>query len=53
MAGKPHAVDMPSGHASLLIQAIIGRNLLGRPVPTSIVQVWIPCVDLPRRQVAP
>jgi hypothetical protein len=33
-------------HALLQGQAIIGRNLLGLPVPTSIVQLWVPRVEL-------
>ena len=33
-------------HASLQTQAIIGHNLLGRPVPTSLVQLWVPRVEL-------
>ncbi len=33
-------------HALLQVQAIIGQNLLGRPVPTSIAQIWIPRVEL-------
>ncbi len=33
-------------HALLQTQAIIGHNLLGRPVPTSIVQLWVPRVEL-------
>lgn len=33
-------------HLTLLAQAIIGRNLLDRPVPTSLVQIWIPRVEL-------
>ena len=33
-------------HALLLGQVIIGRNLAGRPVPTSIVQLWVPRVEL-------
>src|SRR4029453_1668812 len=27
-------------------QAIIGHNFFGRPVPTSIVQLWVPRVEL-------
>jgi hypothetical protein len=33
-------------HASLLVQAGIGHNLLSRPVPTSFVQLWVPRVEL-------
>ena len=33
-------------HALLQTQAIIGHNLLGRPVPTSLVQLWVPRVEL-------
>lgn len=33
-------------HALLQGQAILGANLLGRPVPTSVVQLWIPRVEL-------
>ena len=33
-------------HAILQTQAIVGVNLLGRPVPTSIVQLWVPRVEL-------
>ena len=33
-------------HALLQTQAIIGHNLMGRPVPTSIVQLWVPRVEL-------
>ena len=33
-------------HAILQTQAIIGHNLMGRPVPTSIVQLWVPRVEL-------
>jgi hypothetical protein len=33
-------------HALLLGQATFGHNLLGRPVPTSIVQLWVPRVEL-------
>jgi len=33
-------------HALLLIQATIGHNLLGRPVPTSLVQLLVPRVEL-------
>jgi hypothetical protein len=33
-------------HALLQIQAITGHNLFGSPVPTSIVQLWIPRVEL-------
>ena len=27
-------------------QAILGHNLFGRPVPTSLVQLWVPRVEL-------
>ena len=33
-------------HALLQTQAIIGHNLFGRPVPTSLVQLWVPRVEL-------
>ena len=33
-------------HALLQTQAILGHNLLGRPVPTSLVQLWVPRVEL-------
>jgi hypothetical protein len=33
-------------HALLQIQAIVGHNLMGRPVPTSLVQLWVPRVEL-------
>lgn len=33
-------------HAILQGQAIVGRNLLDLPVPTSLVQLWIPRVEL-------
>jgi hypothetical protein len=33
-------------HLLLQTQAIIGHNLMGRPVPTSIVQLWVPRVEL-------
>ncbi len=33
-------------HLLLLIQAMTGHNLLGRPVPTSILQLWLPRVEL-------
>jgi hypothetical protein len=33
-------------HALLLSQAIIGANFFGRPVPTSVVQLWFPRVEL-------
>lgn len=33
-------------HAILQTQAIVGVNLLGRPVPTSIAQLWVPRVEL-------
>ena len=33
-------------HGILQVQAIAGANLFGRPVPTSIVQLWVPRVEL-------
>jgi hypothetical protein len=33
-------------HALLQTQAIVGHNLFGSPVPVSIVQLWIPRVEL-------
>jgi hypothetical protein len=33
-------------HLLLIIQASIGHNLFGRPVPTSILQLWLPRVEL-------
>jgi hypothetical protein len=33
-------------HLLLQTQAILGYNFFGRPVPTSIVQLWIPRVEL-------
>ena len=33
-------------HALLLGQATLGHNLFGRPVPTSLVQLWVPRVEL-------
>jgi hypothetical protein len=33
-------------HALLIGQAALGHNLFGRPVPTSIIQLWIPRVEL-------
>lgn len=33
-------------HAVLQTQAIVGYNLLDRPVPTSLVQLWVPRVEL-------
>jgi hypothetical protein len=33
-------------HALLQGQVIIGHNLMGRPVPTSLVQLWVPRVEL-------
>jgi hypothetical protein len=33
-------------HALLQTQAIVGHNLMGRPVPTSLVQLWVPRVEL-------
>jgi hypothetical protein len=33
-------------HLILLSQAVLGINYFGRPVPTSIIQLWIPRVEL-------
>ena len=33
-------------HGILQAQAILGHNLMGRPVPTSLVQLWVPRVEL-------
>lgn len=33
-------------HGLLQAQAILGHNLMGRPVPTSLVQLWVPRVEL-------
>jgi hypothetical protein len=33
-------------HAVLQGQVIFGHNLMGRPVPTSLVQLWVPRVEL-------
>ncbi len=33
-------------HALLQGQALVGENLFGRPVPVSLVQLWIPRVEL-------
>ena len=33
-------------HALLQAQAILGHNFFGRPVPTSLVQLWAPRVEL-------
>jgi hypothetical protein len=33
-------------HLLLIGQAVLGANLLGRPVPTSLVQLWVPRVEL-------
>ncbi|MEU7455916.1 hypothetical protein [Streptosporangium roseum] len=33
-------------HLLLLLQALTGSNLLGRPVPTSIIQLIVPRVEL-------
>jgi hypothetical protein len=33
-------------HAILQAQAVVGANLLDRPVPTSLVQLWVPRVEL-------
>ena len=33
-------------HLLLFAQAMLGHNLFGRPVPTSLIQLWIPRVEL-------
>jgi hypothetical protein len=33
-------------HALLQLQALLGRNFFGQPVPTSLVQLWVPRVEL-------
>jgi hypothetical protein len=33
-------------HFLLLAQATLGVNLFGRPVPTSLIQLWVPRVEL-------
>lgn len=33
-------------HALLQAQVILGSNLMGRPVPTSLVQLWVPRIEL-------
>ena len=33
-------------HLLLITQATLGRNFFGRPVPTSLIQLWIPRVEL-------
>ena len=33
-------------HALLQAQALLGMNLFGRPVPTSLAQLWVPRVEL-------
>jgi hypothetical protein len=33
-------------HALLQLQVLLGQNFFGRPVPTSIVQLWVPRVEL-------
>jgi hypothetical protein len=33
-------------HALLFGQALTGHNFFGRPVPTSLVQLWVPRVEL-------
>jgi hypothetical protein len=33
-------------HLLLLVQAQTGHNLAGRPVPTSLIQLWVPRVEL-------
>ena len=34
-------------HALLQGQAILGQNLFDRPVPVSLIQLWVPRVELP------
>jgi hypothetical protein len=33
-------------HRSLQTQAILGLNFFGQPLPTSLVQLWVPRVEL-------
>ena len=33
-------------HFLLIAQATLGHNFFGRPVPTSIIQLWVPRVEL-------
>ena len=33
-------------HLLLIIQAATGHNFFGRPVPTSVLQLWLPRVEL-------
>src|ERR1051325_8732057 len=33
-------------HLLLIIQATTGHNFFGRPVPTSVLQIWLPRVEL-------
>ncbi len=33
-------------HLLLSVQALLGHNLFGRPVPTSLIQLWVPRVEL-------
>jgi hypothetical protein len=33
-------------HFLLLSQSVTGQNLFGRPVPTSLIQLWVPRVEL-------
>jgi hypothetical protein len=33
-------------HLLLIIQATAGQNFFGRPVPTSVLQLWLPRVEL-------
>jgi len=33
-------------HLLLILQATSGHNIFGRPVPTSLVQLWVPRVEL-------
>lgn len=33
-------------HLLLIVQATTGHNIAGRPVPTSLIQLWVPRVEL-------
>ena len=33
-------------HVLLITQAMTGHNIAGRPVPTSLIQLWVPRVEL-------
>ena len=33
-------------HFLLIVQATTGHNFFGRPVPTSLIQLWVPRVEL-------